>query len=37
LQVMEKSVLLITDKPKITLEGVEAVREDVSKLRKSLI
>jgi hypothetical protein len=34
---MEKSVLLITDKPKITIEGVEAVRKDITKLRKSLI
>jgi hypothetical protein len=37
LKTMEKSVLLITDNAKINKEGIEAVREDISKLRKSLI
>lgn len=37
LKVMEPSIKLITDKPRIKTEGVEAVRTDVTKLRKSLI
>ena len=37
LKVMQESVLLITDKPRITYEGIEAVREDITKLRKLLI
>ena len=37
LKVMEKSVLMITDQPRIKKAGVEAVRADITKLRKSLI
>ena len=37
LKVMDKSIKMITDKPRIIMEGVEAVRTDVTKLRKSLI
>jgi len=37
LKSMENSVKMITDKPKITEEGVEAMHKEISKLRKSLI
>ncbi|RLD22653.1 MAG: hypothetical protein DRI54_08255 [Bacteroidetes bacterium] len=37
LGVMENSIKLITDKPRIKKEGVEAVRADITKLRKELI
>ena len=37
LSVMEESIKMITDKPRIKKEGVEAVRRDVTKLRKALI
>ena len=37
LKTMDNSIKMITDQPRIKKEGVEAVRTDITKLRKSLI